>query len=392
MTTSSPPNPPLHGIRVLDFSQMLAGPLAAMLLGDYGADVIKIEPPEGDALRRTGETQVGGESEYYISANRNKRSLVVDLKTAEGLAVVRRLVLEADVLVENFRPGTADRLGIGYEAMRDLNPRLVYCSLSGFGADSVHRDRAALDPVIQAMSGIMQLTGTPDSGPLRTGFPVSDYVTPLLATTGILAALMARHTTGRGQRVDLTMLNATISTMIPREGFYFATGRTPQRNGNAHYQIAPYNTFATRDERQIFLIAHNAKYWQALLVALANEALVSDPRFATASSRNQHQAELYEAMARVFVTRDAVDWTERLTAAGALFSVVRTWDEVFQDPEVRRDLVRQVQHPTAGAIQVLANPVRLSESPVGIRLAPPLLGEHTQEVLREFGVLPGYTS
>ncbi|HSW17612.1 MAG TPA: CoA transferase [Ramlibacter sp.] len=380
------PNPALHGIRVLDFSQMLAGPLAAMLLGDYGADVIKIEPPEGDALRRTGETQLGGETEYYLSANRNKRSLVVDLKSAAGLAIVRSLVLQADVLVENFRPGTADRLGIGYEAMRELNPRLVYCSLSGFGADSVHRDRAALDPVIQAMSGIMQLTGTPESGPLRTGFPVSDYVTPLLATSGILAALMARHTTGRGQRVDLTMLNATIFSMLPREGFYFATGKTPERNGNAHYQIAPYNTFQTADGRQVFLIGHNEKYWQALVQGLGEPGLAADARFATASLRNQHGVELYAQMGRIFATRGVADWTARLTEASALFSVVRTWDEVFQDPEVRRDMVREIPHPTAGQISVLANPVRLSESPVEIRRAPPLLGEHTQEVLREFGL------
>lgn len=386
MNSARPAPAALQGIRVLDFSQMLAGPLAAMLLGDYGADVIKIEPPEGDALRRTGETRLGGETEYYLSANRNKRSLVVDLKTPTGLATVRSLVLQADVLVENFRPGTADRLGIGYEAMRELNPRLVYCSLSGFGTDSVHRDRAALDPVIQAMSGIMQLTGTAESGPLRTGFPVSDYVTPLLATSGILAALMARHATGRGQRVDLTMLNATIFSMLPREGFYFATGKTPERDGNAHYQIAPYDTFQAADGRQAFLIGHNEKYWQALVQGLGERELAADARFATASLRHQHCAELYELMGRIFATRSMAEWTERLTEAGALFSVVRTWDEVFQDPEVRRDMVRELPHPTAGRISLLANPVRLSESPVAIRRAPPLLGEHTQEVLREFGL------
>ncbi|MGE0803080.1 MAG: CaiB/BaiF CoA transferase family protein [Lautropia sp.] len=374
---------PLGGIRVLDFSQMMAGPLAGMLLGDFGADVIKIEPPEGDPLRRTGETQVGGESEYYLSLNRNKRSLILDLKSPEGLSTARSLARDADVVVENFRPGTADRLGIGYEALRALNPRLVYCSLSGFGAAGAHRERPALDPVIQAMSGIMQLTGTTTSGPLRTGFPVSDYATPLLALSGILAALVARNTSGVGQRIDLSMLDATIFSLLPREGFYFATGRTPERSGNAHYQLAPYNTYETADSRQIFLIGHNEKYWQAIVRALEAEELASDPRFGSAGSRHAHRSELDRELTDRIRERPIDHWVARLTAAGALFSVVRTWDEVFADPEVQRDMIATVPHPVAGTLRLLANPVRFAGASLPIRRHPPRLGEHNAEILAE---------
>ncbi len=256
---------PLHGIRVADFSQMMAGPLCSMLLGDLGADVVKVEPPEGDAMRVMGETFIGGETSFFLSLNRNKLSLVLDLKTAGGRAVVRRLAERADVVLENFRPGTAERLGIDYDSLRKLNPGLVYCSISGFGREGPESKRPALDPVIQAISGLMQLTGTAQSGPLRTGFPLVDFVTPLLATIGILSALHARRETGRGQRVDLSMLDAAIFSMIPRDGHYFGTDQVPPRLGNEHYEIVPLNVYETGDGRHVLVIAHSEKFWLALV-------------------------------------------------------------------------------------------------------------------------------
>src|SRR3990167_8946754 len=288
---------PLEGIRVLDFTQMMAGPLCAMLLGDLGADVIKIEPPEGDAIRRTGETFLGGETESFLSFNRNKRSVVIDLKAEAGREAGRGLAAGADVVLENFRPGSAERLGVGYETLRALNPRLVYCSISGFGRAGADRARPALDPVIQAMSGIMQLTGSAETGPLRTGFPFSDLVTPLFATIGVLAALRVRERTGRGQRVDLSMLDATIFGMMPREAYFFATGRTPSRLGNEHYQIAPWNTYETADGRYMIVVAHTEKFWHALLTALDAPELGADPRFLSNADRVRNRAALNARLA-----------------------------------------------------------------------------------------------
>jgi crotonobetainyl-CoA:carnitine CoA-transferase CaiB-like acyl-CoA transferase len=376
----------LQGIKVLDFSQMMAGPMCAMLLGDFGAEVIKIEPPEGDSIRRTGDTLIGGETEYYLSLNRNKRGIVLDLKTEAGLAAARKLAQEADVVVENFRPGTADRLGIGYENLRALNPRLIYCSLSGFGPTGPDRDRPALDPVIQAMSGIMQLTGTAESGPLRTGFALSDYVTPMFAVAGILAALNARHHSGVGQRIDLSMLNATIFSLLPREGYYFATGKTPARIGNQHYQLVPYNTFDTADGRQLFVLAHTDKFWRALMTAIDDPGLAADKRLADNAGRAAHRDDVNRRLAARFATDTAAAWVQRLGEAGVIFSLVRTLDEVFADPQVRREMLVEVAHPTAGRLKLLANPLQFSATPASVRRHPPLLGEHTAEVLAEIGM------
>ena len=372
---------PLEGIRVLDFTQMMAGPLCAMLLGDLGADVIKIEPPEGDAIRRTGETFLGGETESFLSFNRNKRSVVIDLKAEAGQEAGRGLAAGADVVLENFRPGSAERLGVGYETLRALNPRLVYCSISGFGRAGADRARPALDPVIQAMSGIMQLTGSDETGPLRTGFPFSDLVTPLFATIGVLAALRVRERTGRGQRVDLSMLDATIFGMMPREAYFFATGRTPSRLGNEHYQIAPWNTYETADGRHLIVVAHTEKFWHALITALDAPELGADPRFLSNADRVRNRAALNARLAAAFRAVSLDEWTPRLTAAGVLFAPVRSLPEVFSDPRVRREMLVELDHPTAGRITVLANPLRFSETPATVRRCPPRLGEHTAEVL-----------
>jgi len=376
---------PLHGIRVVDLTQMMAGPLCSMLLADLGADVVKVEPPEGDQIRRMGDTFIGGETEYFLSLNRNKRSIVVDLKTAGGREIVQRLAARADVVLENFRPGTAERLRVDYASLRDLNPGLVYCSVSGFGRGGPQSGRPALDPVIQAMSGLMQLTGTPESGPLRTGFPHADFATPLLATIGILAALHARRETGHGQRVDLSMLEASIFSMIPREGYYFATGHTPARLGNEHYQVVPLNVYGTGDGRHLMVIAHSEKFWLALVAGLGAPELAEDPRFKTNADRVRNREELNRRLAARFREASLEEWTQRLTEAGALFAPVRTLPEVFGDPDVQHGMVVELLHPSVGRIRVLGNPIRFSETPAQVRTPPPRLGQHSRDLLRELG-------
>ena len=376
----------LDGVKVLDLTQMVAGPLATLMLGDMGADVIKVEPPDGESARQIGHSRPGGESDYYLAMNRNKRGIVLDLKTARGVATIKALAAISDIVVENFRPGTMEKLGLGYETLRESNPRLIYCAVSGFGNHGPYRDRPALDPVIQAMSGYMQLNGTPDSGPLKSGALHSDFTAPLFATIGILAALRARDAGGGGQRVDISMMDATIFSMIPREQYYFATGRQPARTGNAHFQLAPYNTYASSDGRHLMILAHTDKYWRAILAALDRQDLATDPRFADPTTRFENRAALDAIIAAVFAGDTFDAWTARLTGADALFAPVRDFDQVFTDPLVRETMVHTIDHPNAGSVDMLRTPIRLSENPLTIRRRPPLLGEHTAEVLAEAGV------
>jgi CoA:oxalate CoA-transferase len=373
----------LDGVQVLDLTQMVAGPLCTLLLGDLGADVIKVEPLEGDAARHIGINRPGGESDYFLSMNRNKRSVVLDLKSARGVAMLKLLATRADVLVENFRPGTMEKLGIGYDALRQANPGLVYCGLSGFGSTGPYRDRPALDPVIQAMSGLMQLTGTATSGPLKTGVLLSDFVPPLFGTIGILAALRARDANGQGQRVEISMLDATVFAMVPREQYYFATGKTPVRLGNAHYQLAPWNTYATRDARHLMVVAHNDKYWRNLLAAIGRDDLASDQRFASNAARLDNREALDLVLADAFRSEVLDRWIARLGESDALFSVVRDLPEVFSDPALRETMIETVSHPTAGELSLLKAPLRMPANPPSIRRAPPSLGQHTDEVLAE---------
>ncbi|WP_263144945.1 CoA transferase [Pseudomonas sp. RIT-PI-AD] len=376
----------LEGLRVLDFTQMMNGPFGTMLLADFGADVIKVEPPEGDTMRKTGETFLGDDAVYFLTLNRNKRSVVIDLTTPEGQATAHELAAQVDIVVENFRPGVAEKLGIDYDTLKPLNPRMIYCSTSAFGRVGPDSKRPGMDPVVQAMSGIMQLTGDEATGPLKTGMPYSDLITPLLSTIGVLAALQARNKSGRGQRVDLSMLDATIFSMIPRDAYYFATGETPGRIGNAHWQIVPYNTYRTADDRHIMIIAHTDKFWQALTAALEAPELAGDPRFASKDGRLAHRELVDSGVAAAFAKKPMAYWDAKLLAAGVMYSPVLTFPEVFEDPRVQRDLVVEVDHPVAGVFKLITNPIRLSENPPSTRLAPPVLGQHTAEVLAEFGI------
>ena len=376
----------LEGLRVLDFTQMMNGPFGTMLLADFGADVIKVEPPEGDTMRKTGETFLGDDAVYFLTLNRNKRSVVLDLATPEGQATAHKLAAQVDIVVENFRPGVAEKLGIDYDTLKPLNPRLIYCSTSAFGREGPDSVRPGMDPVVQAMSGIMQLTGDERTGPLKTGMPYADLITPLLSTIGVLSALQARNKSGVGQRVDLSMLDATIFSMIPRDAYYFATGETPGRIGNAHWQIVPYNTYRTADDRHIMIIAHTDKFWRTLVDALEAPELAADRRLATKDGRLAHREFVDNGVAAAFAKKPMAYWDEKLLAAGVMYSPVLTFPEVFEDPRVQRDLVVEVDHPTSGKFKLITNPIRLSENPPSMRRAPPVLGQHTAEVLAEFGI------
>ncbi|MBY4595699.1 CoA transferase [Ottowia caeni] len=378
----------LEGVRVLDLTQMVAGPLCTLLLGDMGADVIKVEPPGGDTARHIGRNRPCGESDYFLSMNRNKRSIVLDLKQPKDLETLRALAARADVLVENFRPGTMEKLDIGYETLKSDNPGLIYCSLSGFGSDGPYRDRPALDPVIQAMSGLMQLTGTPDSGPLKLGVLLSDFVPPLFGTIAVLGALRARDAGGLGQRIEISMLDATVFSMVPREQYFFSTGKTPERSGNAHYQMAPWNTYVTADGMHLMVVAHTEKYWRNLVQAIQIPSLSDDIRFVDNKSRMANRDALDAVLSKAFATDNLVSWTRRLSNADVLFSPVRDFVQVFSDPAVRDSMVQTVTHPTAGELPLLRSPMRMNATPVSIRSAPPLLGEHTQEILSELGIQP----
>lgn len=378
----------LEGLKVLDFTQMMNGPFGTMLLADFGADVIKVEPPAGDTMRLTGETFLGDDAVYFLTLNRNKRSVVIDLTTREGQQLAQQMAAKVDIVVENFRPGVAEKLGISYERLAAGNPRLIYCSTSAFGRTGADSVRPGMDPVVQAMSGIMQLTGDERTGPMKTGMPYSDLITPLLSTIGVFAAIEARNKTGRGQRIDLSMLDATIFSMIPRDAYYFATGETPGRIGNAHWQIVPYNTYPTSDGRHIMVIAHTDKFWRVLATAVGADELLADERLKTKEGRLAHRDIVDAGLSAAFSKQTLAHWNEKLLAAQAMFSPVLNFEEVFEDPRVQEDLVVELDHPTAGKFKVVANPIRLSDTPTSIRRPPPTIGQHTDEVLREFGLAP----
>ncbi|HSV83124.1 MAG TPA: CoA transferase [Ramlibacter sp.] len=375
----------LQGLKILDFTQMMTGSMATMLLGDMGADVIKVEQPEGDPFRKSGETSLGGDGAFFLAINRNKRGVVLDLKTEEGRKAAAALAREADVLVENFRPGFTDKVGLGYEQLRQANPRLVYCSITGFGREGPDRNRPALDQIIQAMSGLMQVTGTVQSGPLKTGFPLCDLVTALLATVGVLGAVEARHRTGEGQRVDLSMMDAAMFTHVPRDVYFDATGKSPPLTGNEHWDIVPNNTYRTADGRDIMIITINDKFWQVLCDGLGIAEWKTDPRYATKNARLAHRAEVDGKLAEVFATRSLEEWNRILLEVGAIFGPVRTWQEVFNDPAIKDHLIRTVDHPKAGPFKVVNNPLEFSGTPTAIDLPPPTLGQHNAQVLGATG-------
>jgi crotonobetainyl-CoA:carnitine CoA-transferase CaiB-like acyl-CoA transferase len=354
-----------------------------MLLADMGARVIKVEQPgRGDDTRAWGPPFVGDESAYFLSINRNKESLTLDLKHPDGRRVLERLLERADVLVENFRPGTLERLGLGYEAVSLRWPRVVYCSISGFGQTGPRRAEPGYDAVIQAEAGLMSITGEAAGPPLRLGVAIADIVTGMFAAQGIAMALLARARTGRGQQVDIGMLDSTTALLTYQAANYFATGRAPARLGNRHPTIVPYETFEAADGEFVLAVG-NDELWKRFCRAVGVAALAEDPRFVTNRARSQHYGALRGLLAERFRTRSTADWMAALSAAGVPCGAVRDVAETLGDPQMAaRDMVAVVDHVTLGAMQTLGLPIKLSSTPGAIRTAPPVLGQHTDQILR----------
>jgi formyl-CoA transferase/CoA:oxalate CoA-transferase len=379
MTATAPG--PLSGFRVLDLSRVLSGPYCTQQLADMGAEVIKVEVPgQGDDTRAWGPPFLSGESAYFLSVNRNKKSITMDLRRAEGAELLHRLILVSDVLVENFRPGVLERLGFGYAACRAWRPELVYCSISGFGHSGPRRAEPGYDIVIQGEGGIQSLTGEPGGPGFRVGVAQADLVAGLFACQGILLALLHRQRGGTGQAVDVSMLDAQIALLTYQAGNYFASATVPQRLGNRHPNIAPYETFATADG-DLNLAIGNERLWRDFCRLVGLEALAEDPRFATNAARLAHYPALRDQLAPLLARRASSEWIELLRAGGIPCGPVRDLAQVFDDPQVEARQMRcRVQHPRAGTLETTGVPVKLGATPGAVRQPPPLLGQHNREI------------
>ncbi len=376
---------PLDDLLIVDFTRALAGPFCTEMLSDLGARVIKVETPDGgDDTRGWGPPFVGAESAYFLSVNRNKESLTLNLKDPRGVAIVRRLLARADVLVENFRPGIMDRFGLGYRAVRAEFPRLIYTSISGFGQDGPFRERTAYDLILQGMGGLMGITGEEDGPPVKVGVAIADICAGMYAAFGILAALRVRERTGHGQQVDAALLDGQVSWLTYNAGIYFATGESPGRLGSAHPTIVPYQAFRTTDG-YINVAVGSEAIWRRFC-EVVDPALSEDARYATNRDRVAHRAQLIDRLQRIFATRPTAAWTEILDGAGVPTGPILSIAEVFAHPQVRhRQMVAELDHPTAGRIGQTGVPVKLSETPGRLRTPPPALGQHTDAILREAG-------
>jgi formyl-CoA transferase len=377
---------PLSGVRVLDLSRVLAGPYATMILGDLGADVIKVEQPgTGDDTRAWGPPWAGTESAYYLSVNRNKRGITVNLKSAEGQAIIRDLAATSDIVVENFKLGALERMGLGYEQLREVNPRLVWATVSGYGPDGPWADRAGYDFVVQGESGIMAITGVPDGEPMKVGVAIVDITTGLFTAIAVLSALRVRDATGVGQKVDTSLLTSAVAWLANVGQSHLVSGKPARRFGNAHANIVPYQVFRARDQH-ITIGVGNDRQFRSLCEVLGRPEVADDERFRTNPQRVEHRDELIALLQSVFETGDADKWLDACYRAGIPSGKINTVEQVFQHEQVlARDMLVEIEHPMAGMLKMAGIPYAMSETPASIRLAPPTLGQHTDEVLRELG-------
>jgi formyl-CoA transferase len=376
--------PPLDKIRVLDLSRVLAGPYCTMMLGDLGAEVIKVERPgSGDETRQWGPPFAAGESAYYLCCNRNKSGITVNLKSPEGRELVARLADRSDVLVENFLPGTLDKWGLSYEALSRRNPRLIYCSITGFGQTGPRRDEPGYDIMIQAMAGVMSITGEPDGPPMKVGVAISDITAGMFALSAILAALYARERTGSGEIIDVALFDATIAWLANVGSNYLVSGAIPQRQGTAHPNIVPYQAFQASDGSLIIAVGNDGQFLK-FCNTIGRADLTADPRFATNARRVENRDVLNPILATEIAKRPVGEWLQRLEGAGIPCGPVNTIDRVFLDPQTAaREMLIEVPHPLMGPLKLAGSPFKLGSLDNPPRRPPPRLGEHTDKVLRD---------
>jgi formyl-CoA transferase/CoA:oxalate CoA-transferase len=376
----------LEGIKVLDLTRFLAGPYCSMILADFGAEVIKVERPgTGDGSRQWGPPFIQGESAYFLSINRNKKSITLNLQSEKGKTILHKMAASCDILIENFRPGTAQRLGADYATLSKINPKLIYCSISGFGQDGPYRRKPSYDIVAQAMGGLMSLTGEKGRPPVKIGVAISDIFAGMFATIGILGAVVTRNKMGRGQMIDVSLLDGIVSILSHQAGNFLASGVNPERLGSAHPTIAPYQAFKASDSYFVVAVG-NDSLWKRFCQELSLNELMKDTRFATNPDRVKNRDELTQILENLFVTKTSREWVELIEAAGVPCGPVLSLSEVFEDPQIlHRRMVEEIQHPKAGKIKVLGVPIKMSDTPASIRTPPPTLGEHSKEVLRSLG-------
>ena len=379
-------NGPLKGIKVIDFSKSLAGPYGSMLLADMGAEVIKIEVPgRGDDSRGWGPPFIKGEAAYFLSINRNKKSLTLNLKNEKALKIALKLIKNADVVFETNRPGTMKRLRLDYKAVRRVKPDIIYCSLSGFGQTGPYSNRPGYDQVIQGYGGIMGLTGEADGPPMTVGIAVTDIATGMFAVTGILAALYHREKTGEGQYIDASMLDGQVSWLTYQAGRYLASGEVPRRTGSVHPLIAPDQPFKTKDGF-INIVAGNNNLWKKFCKAAGLQDIAEDPRFTTNAMRVENCSDMAAAISKIIATKTVDEWLDILNNAGVPCGPINTVDRILSDPHVlARDMLVEIDHPRCGKIKVTGFPVKFSKTPAKTASAPPTLGQHNEEIFKKLG-------
>ncbi len=379
-------NGPLEGLRVVELARTLAGPYCGMMLADMGAEVIKVEQPGvGDETRGYSPPEMNGESTYYLSLNRNKKGITANLKSKEGQEIVKELVRNSDILIENFRYGAMEKFGLEYDKLKEINPRLIYCAVTAFGRTGPMKNEPGYDLLLQGFGGIMSVTGEADGLPMRVGFSIVDLTTAIYASNAILLALLVRAKTGRGQYVETSLMESIISLQCYHAQGVFATGKSPGRFGTGHPNIVPYQVFETKD-KYIIIAVPNDWLWKKMCSALGMEDLMDDPRFATNASRVANRDLLISLMLKITKAESASEILKKLRQVGVPSGPVNDISQSLAHPQVeQREMIQEVQHPTIGVLKVLGIPMKLSETPGSIRMAPPLLGQHTTEVLKALG-------
>ena len=377
----------LEGVRVLDLTRALAGPYCTLMLGDYGADVIKIEMPgAGDDTRSWGPPFIGEESAYFLSINRNKRSLTLNFKEPKAIEIFHRLVKDSDVVIENFTPGVMSRFGLDYPTVKGVNPRIVYCSISGFGQDGPYQSRPAYDQIMQGISGLMSLTGEPDGEPQKVGVAITDIGAGMWAAFAIMTALYHREQQGEGQYIDISMLDAQVAWLTYQGAYYFANNEAPKRLGAAHPNLVPYQAFIGQDGKFLNVAVGSERIWERFCQGIQREDLRDNPEFATNGDRVRNRSTLVPLLQEHFLTRPAHKWVEELQAVNVPAGPINDLADVFSDPQVlHRQMLLEMPHPTLNSIKQTGLPLKFSATPGGLNRHPPLLGEHNLEILKDLG-------